>query len=258
MIMIPAGTRSVEVFADAGALAGAAAEIVVQGADAAIRAGDRFVVSLSGGSTPNAVFERLATEACARRIDWTRIEVCWGDERCVPPDDPASNYRAARERLLDRVPLPAERVHRIRGEEGAIAAAAAYERELRAIFATPVGPPRTSAGSRFDLVLLGLGADGHTASLFPGTAAVRETVRWAVGHPVAAAPTSRVTLTPPVLNAAAEIVFLVAGREKAAAVRRVLEGSGEPDVLPARAIAPSAGRLRWLLDVAAASQLASR
>jgi 6-phosphogluconolactonase len=256
--MSQAGTRTVEVCAGVGPLTETGAEIFVRSADAAIRASGRFVVSFSGGSTPNALYELLATDAYARRIDWTRIDVFWGDERCVSPDDPASNYRTARRLLLDRVPVSAQRVHRIRGEDEPVEAAAAYERELRATFETSDGPPRTSPGSRFDLVLLGVGNDGHTASLFPGTAAVHEPARWVIAHHVAAVSIWRVTMTPRLLNAAAEVVFLAVGGEKAAIVHRVLEGPYQPDVLPAQAIAPQAGQLRWLLDADAASELGRR
>jgi 6-phosphogluconolactonase len=247
--------RAVEIFDGVGALVEAAAETFVHSALEAIRASGRFVVALSGGSTPNALYDLLATESHAGRVDWARVDVFWGDERCVPPEDPASNYRAARERLLARVPLPARRVHRMRGEDDPIAAAAAYEYQLRATFGTPDGPPRATPGSRFDLVLLGMGTDGHTASLFPGTAALRERERWVIAHRPAAVSVWRITLTPIVIDAAADIVFLAAGRDKAPTLRRVLEGPHQPDALPAQAIAPHAGRLRWLLDAAAASEL---
>jgi 6-phosphogluconolactonase len=251
-------TRSVEIHADAGALMRVAAGAIVEAAAAAIRARQRFVIALSGGSTPNALYRLLASDAYAGRVDWPRVEIFWGDERCVAPDDPASNYRGARELLLDRVPVAAARVHRIEGEADPGGAAAAYERELRAAFSTPAGPPSTAAGSRFDVVLLGLGADGHTASLFPGTPAVRERERWVVAHRVDATPSWRVTLTPSVFNAAAQVLFLVSGRDKAAALRRVLEGPSEPDVVPARAIQPIAGRLRFLADADAAADLSGR
>lgn len=251
-------TRDVQVLGDAGSLMQATAEIFVASAAAATQARGRFTVALAGGSTPDALYALLATDAYARRVDWTRVEVFWGDERCVPPDDPASNYGGARRRLLDRVRVPVANVHRIEGERDAAQAAAAYERVLRATFATPLGPPRTEPGTCFDLVLLGLGDDGHTASLFPDTAAVRESERWVVAHAVDAAPSWRITLTPPVLNAAAGVLFLVAGREKARALRRVLEGPHAPDELPAQAIAPRAGRLRWMVDTAAASELGRR
>jgi 6-phosphogluconolactonase len=156
---------------------------------------------------------------------------------------------------LDRVSVAAANVHRIRGEAEPSEAAASYERDLRAAFATPDGPPRLGRGSRFDLVLLGLGSDGHTASLFPGTAAGHEAERWVVGHRVHAEPPWRVTLTPVVLNASAEVLFLVVGRDKAPALHGVIEGPHQPNVLPAQAIGGGAGRLRWLVDVSAASRL---
>jgi 6-phosphogluconolactonase len=253
-----ATSRDVEIVAGPAELTAAAAEVVVQAAADATRATGRFVVALSGGSTPNALFELLASDAYARRIDWSRVHLFWGDERCVPPDDPASNYRSARERLLDRVPIPERNVHRIHGEDDPPAAAAAYEQELRTTFATPVGPPRTEPGARFDIVLLGMGPDGHTASLFPKTAAVHETERWVIAHRVEAVSMWRITMTPVVLGAAAEIVFLAAGRDKATTLHRVLEGPRQPDVLPSQAIRPVAGRLRWLVDAAAAAQLERR
>jgi len=233
----------------------AAAERFVAASVDAIGASDRFTVALSGGSTPQNLYALLATDAYASRIHWPRVHIFWGDERCVPPGSPASNYRMARVALLSRVPLPAANVHRIRGEDEPAAAAAAYERKLRELFGTPAGEPRTTTGARFDFVLLGLGKDGHTASLFPGSATVRETRRWAMAEDIADVSMSRVTVTPAVINAASEIVFLVFGREKAATLRRVLEGPYQPDALPAQAIAPSAGRLRWLADADAAADL---
>jgi 6-phosphogluconolactonase len=251
-------SREVQIFDGVAQLMQAAAGAFVQAAADAVRTTGRFVVALSGGSTPNALFDLLASATWAPRIDWSRVHVFWGDERCVPPTDPASNYRSARERLLDRVAVPASQVHRMRGEDDPAAAATSYERELRATFATPSGPPRTVPGARFDLVLLGMGPDGHTASLFPGTAPVHESVRWVVAHDVQKVSMWRLTLTPIVIDAAAEVVFLVAGPDKAPTLRRVLEGAPAPDLLPSQAIAPEAGRLRWLVDAAAASELERR
>jgi 6-phosphogluconolactonase len=256
--MTAAASRDVQFFGDASELTHAAAEAVVESALEAVRATGRFVIALSGGSTPNALFELLASDAYVRRIDWSRVHVFWGDERCVPPDDAASNYRSARDRLLARVAVPEPQVHRIHGEDDPTAAAAAYEQDLRATFATPTGPPRQTPGTRFDLVLLGMGPDGHTASLFPSTAAVRETERWVVAHRVAAVSMWRITLTPVVLAAAADVVFLVAGRDKAATLHRVLDGPYQPEMLPSQAIRPTAGRLRWLVDAAAAAELERR
>lgn len=247
-----------EVLPTSDALMHAAAELWVAAAASAIGASGRFAVALSGGATPQRLYRLLATHPYASGVDWSRVHAFWGDERGVPPDDPASNYRMAHEALLAAVPIPAENVHRIRGEDEPAAAAAAYERDLRETFATPDGPPRLSPGSRFDLVLLGLGEDGHTASLFPGAAALREPARWVRAVHPAAVPTARVTLTPAVINAAAEVVFLVSGGAKAATLRRVREGPYQLDALPAQIIAPRAGRLRWLVDADAAADLESR
>lgn len=243
-----------EVLPDPDALMRAAAELWVAAA-AAIGASGRFAVALSGGTTPQRLYRLLGTDPYACRVDWSRVHAFWGDERGVAPDNPASNYRMASKALLTRVPIPAENVHRIRGEDEPAAAAAAYECDLREAFATPDGPPRLIPGSRFDLVLLGMGEDGHIASLFPGTAAVREPARWVRAVVPADGSTARVTLTPAVINAAAEVVFLVSGRAKAATLRRVREGPYQPDALPAQIVAPRAGRLRWLVDADAASDL---
>ena len=245
----------IECFPTTDVLMAAAAERFVSLATEAIRESNRFVVALAGGSTPRRLYERLATPPHAGGVEWSRVHVFWGDERCVPPDDPASNYRMAREVFLGRVPVPAANVHRSHGEDAPARAAAAYEQELREVFATREGPPSRAPGRRFDLVLLGMGSNGHTASLFPGLAAVRERERWVVAEHVPEVSMWRVTLTPPVLNAAANVVFLISGAEKVGMLRRILEGPFEPDVLPAQAIAPRNGELAWLVDAAAAAQL---
>lgn len=247
--------EQVEVFPSVDALMQAAAERFVRHAAEAIAASGRFAVALSGGSTPRGLYALLATGPYVARVNWTRVHIFWCDERCVPPNDPASNYRMARESLLDHVAVPARNVHRIRGEDDPPQAAAAYEQELRRFFVTPEGPPKHAPGSCFDLVLLGMGGDGHTASLFPGTAAVHETTRWVVAHHVAAVPTWRITVTPLVINAAAEVTFLVCGHEKAQMLQRVIEGPYLPDALPAQIIAPHDGGLHWLADASAAMNL---
>lgn len=229
-----------------GALVQTAAERFIAASIEAISAHDRFDVALSGGSTPQGLYALLATEAYAARIDWSRVHLFWGDERCVPPTDPRSNYRMARETLIDRVPLPAYNVHRIRGEDEPAAAAAAYERELRQELETRAG---------FDLVLLGMGEDGHTASLFPVRKAVRERERWSMAEHVAELSEWRVTCTPVLLNASAAVLFLVSGGDKAATLRRVLEGPYQPDALPAQVLASHEGSVCWLLDVDAATHL---
>jgi 6-phosphogluconolactonase len=246
---------TVEVFPTATELAAAAADHFVAAAAVAIGTTKTFSVALSGGSTPRALFSLLASAGYSSRVDWSRVHFFWGDERCVPPGDDASNYRMARETLLDHVPILAANVHRMRGEDAPAAAAEQYERDLRAAFATPTGPPSVVPGSRFDLVLLGLGTNGHTASLFPHHQAVHEHTRWVMAENVEILQMWRITLTPAILNAAAEILFLVSGRDKAAVLRRVLYGAREVDELPAQSIAPEDGRLRWMVDAAAASEL---
>jgi 6-phosphogluconolactonase len=255
--MSPAVRGNVEIFASAAELNVVAAERFVVAASAAIASTETFSVALSGGTTPQALFALLASPAYASRVQWPRVHVFWGDERCVPPADDESNYRMARDLLLDHVPVRAANIHRIRGEENPEAAAEQYERELRAAFETPTGRPRIAAGSRFDLVLLGLGTNGHTASLFPHMQAVREQTRWVMAEHIDALQMWRVTLTPAILNCAGEILFLVTGKDKAAILRRVLYGAREMGDLPAQAIAPTDGRLRWLLDAAAAAELPS-
>jgi len=230
------------------ALADAAAARFVAAAEDAIASQGQFIVALSGGSTPRDTYLRLGTEALVSKVMWSRVQVLWGDERCVPPDHVDSNYRMARETLLDRVPVPAANVHRIHGEDDPATAAEAYEATLRALLRTP-------AGARIDLVLLGLGEDGHTASLFPGSAAVHERTRWVMAARASAASVWRITLTPAVINAAAEVLFLVSGGAKAGILRRVLEGPRRPLELPAQAIAASNGRVRWCVDAAAAADL---
>jgi len=227
----------------------------VAAAARAVETTGRFAVALAGGSTPRRLYELLATPEYARRVVWARTHVFFGDERCVPPDAPASNYRMARVALLDRVPIPADQVHRIHGEDEPARAAAAYEGELRTEFATPNGPPSLRSDGRFDFVLLGMGSNGHTASLFPGLAAVRERDRWVVAEHVAAVAAWRITLTPPLLNGAAQIVFLVLGADKAPMLKRVLEGPVRADDLPVQAIAPRDGQLTWLVNAAAAADL---
>lgn len=234
---------------DAAALARAAAEDFLRTLEESIETRGRFTVALSGGSTPRALYRLLASEdePYRRLIPWDAVHFFWGDERHVPPDHPDSNYRMVREALLDLVPVPAVNVHRIRAEDpDAAMAAAAYEEELRGFF---------HPGPRFDLVLLGLGPDAHTASLFPGSPVVHETQRWVAAPWVEAQHTFRITLTPPVLNAAARVVFLVSGAEKAAAVHAVLAGEPDVDRYPAQVVKPVTGTLLWLVDREAAGQL---
>jgi len=224
------------------------ADFIAELAARAIRERGRFTIALSGGSTPRPIYDRLAAAVTAERIDWSKVQIFFGDERCVPPDDSRSNYRMAREVLLDRVPLLADNIHRIRGEIDPAQAALIYEQELHSLF-------RTSTFPAFDLICLGMGDNGHTASLFPGTAALREKERWVVPQYVEVMTTWRVTFTAPLINAARDIAFLVEGAGKAETLWRVLEGPYQPDVLPAQLIQPVRGQLHWLVDAAAAARV---
>ena len=247
-------TADVRVFSNADALCRAAAAEFARIAAEASRARGAFSVALSGGSTPRGLYTLLASDpALKAAVPWDRTQVFWGDERHVPPDHPDSNYRMARETLLSRVPIPPGNVHRIEGEQhDAARSAAAYEEELRRHFGlTPGQLPR------FDLVLLGLGPEAHTASLFPGTAALDETKRLAVSTWIEKLATERITLTAPVFNAAANVAFLVAGQDKALPLKAVLEGPYEPRQLPAQLIRPASGRLLVFADAAAARLLAN-
>ena len=251
-------SADVDVRPDADAAMHATAEQIVEAAATAVRSSGRFTIALAGGSTPRRLYALLATPPYATRVAWPAVEVFWGDERGVPPDDPASNYRMAHEALLAHVPVAPAHVHRIHGEDAPDAAAADYEHELRLVFATPSGPPRHVAGARLDLVLLGMGDNGHTASLFPHSPTLDERERWVVADRVDATPSARVTLTVPVINAAALAMFLAVGADKAPMLRRVLEGPRTPTTLPAQLVAPSDGRVRWIVDAAAAADLRRR
>jgi 6-phosphogluconolactonase len=241
------------VVAEQTALAKEAAERCARIAQEAVARAGRFTIALSGGSTPKLLYSLLAAEPYSTRVPWRKTHVFWGDERAVPPGDPDSNFGMAKATLLDRVPIPADRVHRIQAERPDLnVTAREYEAEIASVFAVPpTGDPPS-----FDLILLGLGPDGHTASLFPHTETVRETRRWVVPNHVPTLKTDRVTLTAPILNRAATVLFLVAGTDKAPALQAVLEGPADPDRLPAQLIRPTAGRLIWLVDRAAAGMLA--
>ncbi len=218
-------------------------------ANEAVQARGRFCVALSGGSTPKGLYALLATGVFP--VPWEKVCFFWGDERHVPPDDPESNYRMVNEAMLSKVPVLPGKVFRILGEEkDAQVAAKKYEETLINFFALKAGDL-----PRFDLILLGMGPDGHTASLFPGNSALQEKHRLVVANWVEQFHTHRITLTLPVLNNAAAVAFLVSGQEKAGILHQVLEGpTGQ---FPSQLIRPADGKLIWLLDQAAASQLSS-
>lgn len=237
---------------DAADLAGKAAGEFVNLAKSSLEASGRFVVALSGGETPKSLYASLASGEFRSEISWSRLHFFWGDERPVPPDDPDSNYRMAFEALLSKAPVPEKNIHRVPAEQAPDVAAAGYEKEIRDFFGLP-----DPAWPRFDLVLLGVGDDGHTASLFPDSDALRETRRLVVAPYVEKLGSHRITLTLPVLNGAANIFFLVAGKGKAAIVRDVLRPKPGSKQLPAERIDPQDGKVVWFLDQAAAALLSS-
>ena len=219
-----------------------------------IAAAGRFTVALSGGSTPRALYRLLAEPPSRDAIDWPRVHLFWGDERFVPADHPDSNYRLAREAFITRVPIPPENVHPIPTKGGDPEAAAdQYEETLRRFLV-----PLEGEMPRFDLVLLGLGADGHTASLFPASPALDEDRCLVVATYVPKLAAWRLTLTPPVLRRARHVIFLVCGPDKASPLREVLQGPYAPHRLPAQLVRPEEGDLTWLVDEAAASLLRRR
>jgi 6-phosphogluconolactonase len=247
---------TIRVLADPAAVQRVAAEEFTAWTEGAVQAHGAALVALSGGSTPRGLHTLLADPAAPfrARVPWTRLHIFWGDERPVPPDHPDSNYRMARETLLEHVPIPARHVHRVAGEDPEhTRAAERYARELREVFAAH---GRLEDGvPRFDLVVLGMGADGHTASLFPGTEAVHETARLVVATWVTKLGSHRISLTPPVLNRAAAILFLVTGGDKAETLAAVLQGPSQPDVYPSQVVHPRSGALVWLVDRAASTRL---
>ena len=252
MAASPSPEPDLQIVPDRAALAHAAAERVAAAAEAALAERGAFHLVLSGGSTPRDLYRLLADESAPyrARIDWPRVHLFWGDERPVPPDHEESNYRMAREALIARVPLPASNVHRIRGEQPPERAAAEYEEVLRPFF------DRERNRAPLDLALLGLGADAHTASLFPGSPAIQERSRLVLAPWVEPLRTFRITLTPAAFAGVESALFLVAGEDKAEALERTLAGDEPPERCPAKAIHPRGGAPAWLIDRAAAMRLA--
>jgi 6-phosphogluconolactonase len=223
-------------------------------AGAAISARGRFGVAFSGGSTPRAMFRLLSAEPYRTAIGWAKLDVFWSDERAVPPDDPQSNYRMASESLLSQVPVLPDHVHRMPADREPLDAAAnEYAAQItNALGAGPSGTPR------FDLIMLGMGGDGHTASLFPETEALDERQRLVASNYVPKLDARRMTFTPKLINAAANVLFLVAGQDKSEALKAVIEGPRKPRLFPAQLVAPDDGNLYWYVDEAAASRLRPR
>lgn len=238
------------VFSDSASLVRAAAERIVMAARAAADDGQMFGLFLSGGSTPKALYEALASEEFLTRIDWRAVELYFGDERCVPPDDERSNYLMARRALIDRVPIPPDNIYRMKGELEPEQAAIEYGRMLKERFQDQ-GP---------DILLLGMGDDGHTASLFPGTTALGETEHRCVANHVPhdyipAGTNWRLTLTYPFINRSREIIVMITGASKAKRLAEVLEGEDDPSRLPIQGVNPLDGNLHYYLDSAAAGMM---
>lgn len=241
--------RRISSYSNLENLSQAAARYVIQAAQEAISDHGRFTFSLSGGNTPKALYNLLASEPYTSQIDWNLVDLFWSDERCVPPDSPDSCYHMALETLISKVPVPANQVHRMLAEQDdRDAASQAYTDEMRRVFATSGVPT-------FDLILLGMGPEGHTASLFPHQASLNERERLVMPVSVPKPPPARLTFTPPVLTAARHVLFLVTGQDKADAVREVIEGQYNPEEYPAQLVRPTQGDVTWLFDTAAASKL---
>jgi 6-phosphogluconolactonase len=237
---------SILVVPDPDALADQAADHFIALVDAAIAARGEATVALAGGSTPRAMNARLAVAPRRDRVAWDNVRFFFGDERCVPPEHADSNYRMTNETLFAPLGIDPTQIHRIHGEDDPVAAAAAYDADLRA----SLGP-----APAFDVIFLGMGPDGHTASLFPGTIAALDLTQFVVANFVPKFNSFRITLTPPIINAARHVTVTAAGAEKAEALAAVISGPHEPDRFPAQLVAPANGQLDWFVDTAAASKL---
>ena len=237
----------IRVYKDLEALSQSAAEIfTVQSRQASLICG-RFCVALSGGETPRRLYEILASSPHRERIRWDEVHIFWSDERCVPEDDPRSNARMARQTLLDHVPIPPDHIHPIRCDHTPQQAAVQYEQELREFFSTQ--------NPNFHLILLGLGSNGHIASLFPHTPVLDERAKWVSEVYVKELEMHRITFTAPYINQADQVVFLVSGADKAQVLENVLEGPYQPRQLPAQLIRPDGKPPIWLVDKAASRKL---
>ncbi len=241
-----ADPKLVSILPDAAALAAAASDHIIDVLRATLARSGVANIALAGGSTPRAANALLAALPRRTRVDWDRVVFWFGDERCVPPDDEQSNYKMNRDTLLDPLGIRPERVHRLRGEDDPSAAAADYDVVLRR---------EVGEAPHLDLILLGMGPDGHTASLFPGTIGAIDNDKLCIAHYVPKLDTWRMTLTPRAINAAHHVAITAGGAEKADALHAVLEGAKQTDVYPSQLVRPTHGELRWFVDAAAASRL---
>ena len=241
-------SSQLRVYPTRSAAAHAAAAQFVATAEKAMTTRGHFTVALAGGNTPRDVYRLLASDEYASMVDWSRVQIFWGDERCVPFNDPENNAHMARETLLDHVQVTMNNIHRIQSQLPPEDAATDYEHTLRRYFSG-----RDSNLPRFDLVLLGLGAEGHTASLFPGSPLIGERERWVAAVYVEKMKTWRITLTPVALNAASKVIFTVIGEEKAQALKQILSEPKQPNLLPAQIVDPPDGQVLWIADKTAAA-----
>ena len=226
-----------------------AAAYITRIAREAIVTRGRFTLALSGGNTPKMLYSLLASEPYSSQIDWQLVDIFWSDERCVPPDDPESNYRMAQEVLLSRISIPVPQVHRMPADRADREAASLdYTRDMQRVFGTNGVPD-------FDLLQLGMGPEAHTASLFPHQPSLHETQRLVMPVTVPKPPPDRLTFTPPILNAAHHVLFLVTGADKADALRAVIEGPPNPDEYPAQIVRPTNGEVTWMVDSAIAQKI---
>jgi 6-phosphogluconolactonase len=239
----------IAIYPDIDTLSHEAAQYVVRIASESIVTRGRFTIALSGGTTPRTLYGLLGSEPYRSQIDWALVDIFWSDERCVPPDSPDSNYHMAQEVLLSRIPIPAQQVHRMPADQpDRDAASQAYAEEMQRTFGTNGIPS-------FDLIQLGMGPEGHTASLFPHQASLHEQQRLVIPVSVPKPPPDRLTFTPPVLNAARNVLFLMTGADKADALHAVLEGPYQPDEYPAQIVRPPHGEVVWMLDTAVAQNI---
>lgn len=239
----------IAIYPDLDTISQQAAAYVVRVANEAIVTRGRFSIALSGGGTPEQLYGLLGSEPYRSQIDWQLVDIFWSDERCVPPDDPESNYHMARETLLSQVPIPAGQVHRMPADEpDRNAASLAYTQEIQRVAGTNGIPA-------FDLMQLGMGPEGHTCSLFPHQPSLHETQRLVMPVSVPKPPPDRLTFTPPILNAARNVLFLVTGADKADALHAVIEGKYNPDEYPAQIVRLPHGEVTWMVDTAIAKNL---
>jgi 6-phosphogluconolactonase len=239
----------IAIYPDIDTLSQQAAQYITRIASESIVTRGRFTIALSGGTTPTKLYGLLGNEPYCSQIDWQLVHIFWGDERCVPPDSPDSNYYMAQEMLLRKIPVPANQVHRMPADlPDRNAASQAYTVEMQRAFGTNGIPT-------FDLIQLGMGPEGHTASLFPHQPSLHENQRLVMPASVPKPPPDRLTFTPPLLNAARNVLFLVAGSDKADALQAVIEGAYQPDEYPAQIVRPPNGEVVWMLDRAAAAKI---